>query len=43
MDFLNYLLTHLPFELLASHFSLWTTYVVLLMLLSKMKLPPGLI
>ena len=35
-----YLPAHLPFELLASHFALWTTYVVLL---CKMKLPPGLI
>ena len=32
-----YLPTHLPFKLLASHFSLWTTYIVLLMLLCKMK------
>ena len=38
-----YLPDHLPFELLTSHFSLWTTYVILLMLLCKMKLPLGLI
>ena len=38
-----YLPTHLPFKSFVSHFSSWTTYIVLLMLLSKMKLLLGLI